>query len=108
MTNTQIMISKYCASTEARAERLRRSNEKEFLVSGAKFNYGPTKGKENRVAVLKRRQKAWSEGLRKGYGIHYKTMTADGWLWDKKECTDIRDYPEVYKYLLKIQNQMRD
>ena len=107
-TKTQIMISKYCRDMNFRPERIRRSREKSFKVNGAKFNYGPSKGKENRVAVFERRQKAWDQGLPKGLGIHYKIFTQNDWVWNTEDCEDIRNYPKVYKYLIKIQDQMGD
>ena len=69
-----------------------------FSPPGVMINYGRTKTVDQRKNLLKRRQKAWKQGLDPTSGRHYLREKAKGWKWDKKELKDLRN-SEFWKYV---------
>ena len=65
---------------------------------GVMINYGRTKTKEQRKVLLKRREKAWKNGLAYTSGRHYLRESAKGFKWIKDELKDIRE-SQYWKYL---------
>ena len=67
------------------------------------FNYGNTKPFEARLETLRRRQKAWDEGMCKAWGHHYTEGEKAKWIWDKELFKDIRE-SDLWEYILKLQH----
>ena len=65
---------------------------------GVMMNYGRTKTPQQRRELLKRRQKAWKEGLDRTSGRHYLREKQKGWTWDPKELNRL-DNSEYWKYV---------
>ena len=73
-------------------------NRNEMKVPGIIMNYGRTKSKEERKELLRRRQKAWKNGLNHTSGRHYLREKKKNWKWTKDELNDIRK-SQYWKYL---------
>ena len=69
-----------------------------LTAPGVMINYGRTKTPKERQILLRRRQRAWKNGLDRKAGRHYLRDKAKGWKWDKSELKDIRN-SEYAKYI---------
>jgi len=67
------------------------------------LNYGAAKPEEIQKERFKRRQKAWAEGLPKGFGSHYILNDDNKYIYNKESCLDIRSRPRFKKILDSIQ-----
>ena len=65
---------------------------------GVMMNYGRTKSPDKRKELLRRRQKAWRQGLDKTSGRHYIRENKKGYRWDPKELQRL-DQSEYWKYV---------
>ena len=81
-------------------------NKTKSIKSGLLVNYGMTKSKKERDETLKRRQKAWDEGLRSGYGKHYPKAKEKDWVWDRSDLINIGE--TEYSFYLNIINKYHD
>jgi len=100
------MISKFQSGFFIIADELRIKDPKPITVPGIVINYGACKPKAEQEQKLQRRQKAWNEGLHKGWGTHYIAHKKREWLWKKEELVY---FPETiyWPYLKQIQEQSR-
>lgn len=58
----------------------------------------------NRIENLKRREKAWKEGLPRKYGHHYLALASRGFIYPENEQTDIRLKEDIFPIYQKLQN----
>ena len=58
----------------------------------------------NRIENLKRREKAWKEGLPRKYGHHYLSLASRGFIYPENEQTDIRLKEDIFPIYQKLQN----
>ena len=91
-------IYKWEPGIKYKADSVQVKNRRCITVPGVLIEYGRTKNIEQRKELLKRRQKAWRNGLDKRFGRHYLKERAKGWRWDKSELKDIRN-SEYAKYI---------
>jgi glycosyltransferase involved in cell wall biosynthesis len=96
-----IMISKYTKGFYIIADSIQLEKPKVKKVPGIVINYGACKPLKDQIEKLKRRQKAWDEGMHKGWGTHYLAHKERKWIWTKKELTYFPTTPE-WKYIQKI------
>jgi hypothetical protein len=97
--SNQVRIGKYDKAITITGDGVSHRNCKKIPYA-LLVNYGMTKSKEERDKTLERRQKAWGEGLKSGYGKHYVIAKNKNWTWDKNHLTDIRT--TGYGYYLDI------
>ena len=88
------MIVKYTSVFAIHGDLLKVENEKINRNRGFLVNYGMCKPKEERIITYERRKKAWSEGMNRGYGTHYKDADNNQWIWNKTKLVDIRTSKE--------------
>ena len=84
------MIAKYVQGFALCADEILVPKPNVYLEDGILVNYGNTKPAAEREETFARRRRAWEMGLTKGWGTHYPVGSARGWLWDKKELTEVR------------------
>jgi hypothetical protein len=73
-------------------------NRRPVTGPGIMMNYGRTKSKDKRVDLLRRRQKAWKQGLDRTSGRHYLREKQKGYKWDPRELKRL-DNSEYWKYV---------
>jgi len=91
-------VYKWRTGVKYKADNVIFPNKKSYDVPGIMMNFGRTKSIEQRKTLLKRRQKAWKEGLIYTSGRHYLREQRKGWRFPKSELEDIRESP-YWKYL---------
>ena len=88
------MISKYDKGFKMNGDNILLDDIKEILIDGIMVNYGACKPIEEQKIKLKRREKAWENGLSTKVGKHFKSGSLVNWKWDKEnylnylECRD--------------------
>lgn len=97
-----IMVGKYHDKIGISGDSVSNSKTK-IIKSGLLVNYGMTKSKKDREETLKRRQKAWNEGLNFNYGKHYTKAKENNWVWDLNKLTNIKE--TEYSFYLKVINK---
>ena len=95
------MVAKYHPDFKIVADAISLPDQRPKMVNGVIVNYGACKPKEQSIEKLKRRRKAWENGMHKVWGGHYLDWEKRNWVWDKKECVYIPD-TEYWKYIQKI------
>jgi hypothetical protein len=95
------MISRYMPGFFIIADELKISKPIVKNVPGVVVNYGACKPIEEQKVKLARRQKAWDEGMHKGWGVHYLQHKERQWIWTKGELKYFPD-TELWKYIKKI------
>jgi len=96
-----VMISKYEDGFFIIADSIKIPNPKVKVVPGIVINYGACKPIPEQKIKLQRRQKAWDEGMHKGWGTHYLSHETRQWCWTKGELIYFPD-SNIWKYLQKI------
>ena len=91
MKQTREFIHKYTAHFKYIADGLHMNSKKRLDFPGITINYGQTKPAEEREATFARRRKAWTQGLPKAWGSHYKSGQSRKWKWDEQQLIDIRE-----------------
>ena len=91
-------IYKWEPGVKYRADYVELKNRRPMTGPGIMMNMGRTKGPKARRTLLKRRQKAWKQGLDPTSGRHYLREKASGWVWDKKDLLPLKN-SEYYKYV---------
>ncbi len=81
------------------ADEIKVNEPKVYKSDGVLVNYGMCKPREAREVTYARRQKAWAEGMHKGWGTHYPVAKSMNWIWEKDNLCDIRTLPEVYSLI---------
>lgn len=95
------MICKYDKGMFMKGDKISLPNPKVKEVKGLMINYGACKPKEEMEVKLKRREKAWKNGLKKTTGQHFRKGKQRNWLYDKSEGKDLR-YSDEWKYIQRI------
>lgn len=103
----QILISKYDLSIKISPDRIERKNIK-IKQEGVIFEMHATKSIGERMETLRRRQKAWKNGLNKGYGTHYLEGRKRNFIHKKSDCIDIRSLKEEYYLYKKLAETFSD
>jgi glycosyltransferase involved in cell wall biosynthesis len=96
-----IMISKYTDGFYIVADSIQLKAPKVRKVEGLVINYGACKPIREQRIKLQRRQKAWDEGMHKGWGTHYIEHEKRKWIWRKDELVYFPN-TEIWKYIQKI------
>ena len=96
------MIAKYNPLLYFRADSIQINDPKVFESEGILINYGNAKSTEEREITYERRKKAWEAGLNNTYGSHYRSGHETGWIRPKSATEDMRDRPDIFKYIKKI------
>lgn len=91
-------IYKWSPNLKYNADVVQVPNKKVLRPKGIIMNYGRTKTKQERQELLKRRQRAWHNGLNLTSGRHYLREKKINWNWDRSELKDIRK-SEYWKYI---------
>jgi hypothetical protein len=75
-----------------------------YDVWGLNLNYGPARPKQQREATLLRSELAWSAGLNRSFGAHYRAHKTQNWVMQESILTDIRNtsYAKEFFKLLNI------
>lgn len=95
------MISRHMPGFYIIADELKIPKPNVKIVPGVMINYGACKPIEEQKIKLQRRQKAWDEGMHKGWGVHYLQHQERQWIWKKEE---LKYFPEthIWKYIKRI------
>ncbi len=97
-----VMISKYDSSYSMNGDFVSIDNAKCYEGKHSMaINYGACKPTEEQIVKLKRRKKAWAEGMRAQQGRHFLAGEKIGWLRNKKDLNDLRKVAE-YRYILRV------
>jgi glycosyltransferase involved in cell wall biosynthesis len=94
-------IGKYHPELKLQGDGLNFPDISEVQIVGVIANYGHTKERERREETVKRREKAWANGLAANLGRHYK-RAPETWQWAKEMLTDLRK-SSAWKYILRIE-----
>jgi len=60
------------------------------------FNFGMTKSKSDREETLKRRKKAWENGMNENFGAGFIDAQTKQWEWQKEDLIDVRKKDGAY------------
>ena len=96
-----IMIAKYVDGFQIRNDHIGVSNGNAVKVPGVTVNYGGCKTKKEQDAKLKRREKAWKEGLPQNIGKHFRRNKKMNWHTPITNTINIRAIPE-WEFIKKI------
>jgi len=98
------LICKYSDDIQITPDSILMNNISVYRNAGICFEMQASKPIEQRVETYLRRQKAWNEGMNKVWGTHYLELAKQNFLFDKKDCLDIRDSDlyALYKRLQKL------
>ena len=70
------------------------------------FNFGMTKDKSQREKTLKRRKKAWVNGMNNNWGVGFIDAKNKNWMWKKEDLVDVRtEYKEHFNNLTESLNE---
>ena len=86
-------ITAYSSKLELFGDSIQRPDAKILRLDGVNINLGFIKMPAEREETFQRRKKAWDQGLRRRFGMHYKRVREKGWLYTLEETQDIRDTP---------------
>lgn len=95
-------IYKWSPNIKYTADIIQIPGRREMFPPGVIMNYGRTKTKQERQELLRRRQRAWKNGLNPTSGRHYLREKKKNWKWHRSELKDIRK-SEYWKYLKNYQ-----
>ncbi|MGE4568035.1 MAG: hypothetical protein AB7C90_02495 [Bacteroidales bacterium] len=102
--NMRTFISEYCPEINIKPDNIVRPNPRPFTdKQGLICEMNAGKPIANRIENLKRRQKAWDNGMNRNHGSHYRTLAARGFIFPESEQTDIRTIPEKFALYRKLQ-----
>jgi glycosyltransferase involved in cell wall biosynthesis len=96
------MISKFDKDLQMNGDNIIIPNIEKIKIPGIMVNYGACKPKSEQKTKLKRRQKAWDEGLSKNTGKHFKSGSLVNWTWKKEDwlnfhrCDDMAYFKKLY------------
>ena len=88
------MIAKYGKGFQIRNDNIGLDEGRVVKVPGVMVNYGGCKTWKQQEAKLKRRQKAWAEGLPENIGKHFRKNKKTGWITPVTKTKNIRMLPE--------------
>lgn len=98
-----IMISKYDPGLKMDSDNIIIPDANPLKVEGIMVNYGACKPLKDQKIKLKRREKAWKEGLSKNIGKHFKSGEKIKWEWDRKKtinfhrCIHAKLFKKLYR-----------
>lgn len=95
------MNAKFSPGLKMNGDNIIINNSKKIDMGGIMCNYGACKPISEQKEKLKRRQKAWDNGLNKQTGRHFKKYEKINWTWDKKECDNLMKCEDA-KYFTKL------
>jgi hypothetical protein len=96
------MISKYSDDLVMNGDNILIPNVNNIIIDGIMVNYGACKPVEEQKLKLKRRQKAWDNGLSPRTGKHFKSGSLVNWKWNKEDylnfhrCEDSKYFKKLY------------
>lgn len=95
------MISKYDKDIQMNGDNIIIPSIKTYNAPGIMVNYGACKPIAEQKIKLKRRQKAWDNGLSVRTGKHFKWGEAHNWAWNKEEYLNFHrcEHKEYFKKL---------
>ncbi len=101
--NIYTFISAYSPEISIQPDKISRSNKSVFFDKhGCIFEMHAAKPIKNRVENLKRRERAWNNGLNKNYGRHYLDLAKRDFIYPETEQNDIRDTRALYQLYSKL------
>ena len=103
----QTRIFKYTPKVIFTNDNVKVPNAKIAKLDGCFFNYGNAKPASQREATLRRREKAWKEGMHRNLGCHLRVYSKRNWLWEKEKTWDIRKQ-KYGPFIEKLQKLMSD
>lgn len=89
-----VMFAKYDDGFYIKNDHIGVEKPKPVTLPGIIVNYGGCKTKEEQEAKLKRRQKAWDDGLPQNVGRHFIKNKKMGWVTPKANTVDYCTLPE--------------
>ena len=90
------LIGKYNKDFSLDGDNITNGYEEPQFTSGIMVNYGACKPAEEQEIKLKRREKAWAEGLRAGTGRHYRKGKAKNWIYSKEGTSNLKELYAKY------------
>lgn len=98
------MISKYGKDFYLDGDTLRVENPRPYISGeGVSINYGPCKPVEEQEVKRLRTQKAWEQGMNRGYSVHYEKAKKINWVYPADRSFDLKTSP-YYEYIRSINN----
>lgn len=88
------MIAKYGEGFQIRNDNIGLQEENCLKLSGVSVNYGGCKTKKEQEDKLRRREKAWRNGLPQNIGKHFLANKKMGWITQKVKTKNFRALPE--------------
>lgn len=85
------LIGKYNETFSLNGDNITNRYEEPQFTSGIMVNYGACKPAAEQEEKLKRRKKAWSEGLRAGTGRHFLKGKAKNWIYSKEGTSNLKE-----------------
>lgn len=98
------LLSKYHESIKIVPDGIRRDGTIIKQDGGVIFEMHASKSPGERKETAKRRERAWKNGLNRGFGKHYRTGLKHNFIFSKSKCSDIRKMKEfeLYKRLQQL------
>ena len=100
------MNAKYVDGFKMRGDDIFINKSNPVNVGGIMINYGGCKPMREQKEKLKRRKKAWTEGLNPRTGKHFLKYEKIDWLWNKSFCINLFE-SEDKKYFEKLLNESK-
>lgn len=98
------MIAKYDKDMFLKGDRIVVPNPKVYEVEGLMINYGACKPKAEMEEKLKRREKAWKNGLKRTTGQHFRKGKERNWVYSVSDGEDLRQ-SKAWWYIQRICQQ---
>jgi len=95
------MNAKFTEGFQMNGDNIILNDSKKIDLGGIMCNYGACKPIAEQREKLKRREKAWANGLNVETGRHFKKYEKINWIWDKNECDNLLEC-EDSKYFKKL------
>lgn len=97
------MISKYHPELKMVGDDIVIPDPNRMKVNGMMCNYGGCKPIAEQKEKLKRREKAWDNGLNKNTGRHFKKLEKINWLYEENKTIDFlqSEHSKYFKKLIK-------
>ncbi len=98
-------IAKYHPEITITPDRINSPLADEYLIISDTviFETHAAKTINDRIQLLKRRQKAWDNGMNRNWGWHYRQQAEQGFIFPEDQQTDIRTQPHLFELYKKLQ-----
>lgn len=96
-----IMISKYDDTVKMNGDSIKIKDAKPYQLDGIMCNYGACKPEKEQRIKLKRREKAWDNGLSRNIGKHFKKYEDINWIWKREDVINFHHSVDA-KYFKKL------